>query len=151
MALVHQTPTHLEVEDKPFFGLGLKPFMTLVGGIGCAFVLFNLALVWLPFLMRLMVVVLVVVITLVVALFKPDKRPLGEWISDRSNFYTRPQLAVFGLLELPQSQQLHSFSFNFDEPLPADDFTEQAQSQVGDLRAEGGLVKNSHTKRGGAR
>ncbi len=98
----HEIPTHLNVEDKAFFGLSVRQVMFLTIGLSGAYGLWNQWVdLLLPF--RLGAATLVFVAAAAVALLRPGGRGLEDWafvavhyvaIPHRSAWRTRePELA----------------------------------------------------------
>jgi hypothetical protein len=105
MALEHEVPTHLEVEDKPFFGLTMPQFVTLFVGLAIAAILYNYGLVWLPEAARLVSSGLVGLVVLGAVFIRPGGLSLSEWLLERVQFHFGVHLAVYGLRELHEERQ----------------------------------------------
>ncbi|HEX2909837.1 MAG TPA: PrgI family protein [Chloroflexia bacterium] len=108
MALEHEVPTHLEIEDKPFFGLTMPQFITLFVGLAVAAILYNYALAWLPLGVRLIISGLVGLVVLLSVFIKPGGLSLSEWLLERIQFYFGVHLAVFGLREMREEMELEA-------------------------------------------
>ncbi|MBV9279174.1 MAG: PrgI family protein [Chloroflexi bacterium] len=74
----HEIPTHLDVEDRAFYGLTIRQVMYLTVGGSCAYALWTQ---WpaLPLVLRGAMVAPIVILALVFALVRPAGRGLDEW------------------------------------------------------------------------
>lgn len=106
MALEHEVPTHLEVEDKPFFGLTMPQFVTLFVGLAIAAIGYNYALVWLPIGVRLGISAGVGLLVLGSVFIRPGGLSLAEWLLERVQFHFGVHLAVYGVRELREDREL---------------------------------------------
>lgn len=112
MALEHEVPTHLEIEDKPFFGLTMPQFVTLFVGLALAAILYNYALAWLPLGVRLVISGLVGLVVLLSVFIRPGGLSLSEWLLERIQFHFGVHLAVFGVRELREEMELEAITVN---------------------------------------
>jgi len=90
----HEIPTHLNVEDRAFYGLTIRQVMYLtVGGAG-AYALWNQ---WpaLPLVMRGVLVVPIVILALTFALVRPAGRSLDEWVFIALHHVATPEVSVW--------------------------------------------------------
>lgn len=110
MALEHEVPTHLEIEDKPFFGLTMPQFVTLFVGLAVAAILYNYALGWLPLGARLVISGLVGLAVLLSVFIRPGGLSLSEWLLERIQFHFGVHLAVFGVREIREEMELEAVS-----------------------------------------
>jgi len=78
MSLRHEIPTHLNVEDKAFFGLSVRQFMYLVTGLAGAYGGWMQFPTW-PVAIRVLLVVLNVIGAVAMAIIRPGGRGLDEW------------------------------------------------------------------------
>jgi hypothetical protein len=74
----HEIPTHLNVEDKAFFGLTVRQVTHLMVGASTAYAVWNQAL-WAPPGPRLFLALLCFAAAAVLALVRPAGRGLEEW------------------------------------------------------------------------
>ena len=93
-ALRHEIPTHLNVEDKPFYGLSARQFADLIGGLGGTYSLWNQTVAW-PAAARLAVTLLSLALALAVAVLKPGGRRLEAWLFVALHYWVTPKLAVW--------------------------------------------------------
>lgn len=90
----HEIPTHLNVEDRAFYGFTIRQVMYLtVGGAG-AYALWNQ---WpaLPLVMRAALVVPIVVLALIFALVRPAGRGLDEWVFVALHHAAIPKVSIW--------------------------------------------------------
>jgi len=74
----HEIPTHLNVEDRAFYGLTIRQVMYLTIGLSGGYGLWNQ---WpaLPLIIRGGLAALCVILALMFALLRPQGRSLDEW------------------------------------------------------------------------
>ncbi|NWJ47107.1 MAG: PrgI family protein [Chloroflexi bacterium] len=111
MTLTHEIPTHLEVEDRPFFGLTFKQFTVLALGLGGLAFLYNYGLCWVPDPFRLILTVVAGAVALAITLLKLEGLSLLDWLMERVLFGFQPHQAIFGLYELQQGSVKEERSF----------------------------------------
>lgn len=107
MALEHEVPTHLEVEDKPFFGMTMPQFITLFIGLATAAILYNYGLVWLPTTPRLIACGIIGLLVLISVFVKPAGLSLSEWLIERVQFHYGVHLAIYGVQELVKEKEAY--------------------------------------------
>jgi hypothetical protein len=78
MALTHEIPTHLNVEDKPLLGLTMRHFMELMAGLAGTYSLWNQ---WpqLPLGGRLTLTALSLAMTLACSFLRPGGLNVEKW------------------------------------------------------------------------
>lgn len=100
MALEHEVPTHLEVEDKSFFGMTMSQFITLFIGLAVAAVMYNYGLFWLPMIARLAVSGVIALLVVLCVYIRPSGMSISDWLLERAQFHFGLHIAIFGVLEL---------------------------------------------------
>jgi PrgI family protein len=108
MDLRHEVPTHLEVEDKPFFGLNMQQFVTAFVGLVSVGVLYNYILTWTPLVIRIAICLFLGLMVLAVVLIRPSGMSLSDWIWLRLDYLVQPKVAFFGVQELIKEQERES-------------------------------------------
>lgn len=95
----HEIPTHLNVEDKAFYGLSVRQVMYLSVGVSGAYSLWN---GWpdLPVAIRLAIVVGCVLVALILAFMRPYGRGLEEWALIGLRYLALPKAGVWRAREL---------------------------------------------------
>lgn len=94
MTRLHEIPTHLNVEDRAFYGLTIRQVMYLtVGGSG-SYELWNQ---WpaLPLVLRALLVAPPLLVALVFALVRPHGRSLDEWLFVAFHYTAVPKVSVW--------------------------------------------------------
>ena len=79
MAQRHEIPTHLNVEDKAFYGLSARQVMYLTVGFSGSYALWT-AYPALPVGVRLALILVCVLAALTLALLRPHGRGLEDWL-----------------------------------------------------------------------
>ena len=92
--LRHEIPTHLNVEDKVFFGLSARQLMHLVVGLAGAYSAWSQWPDW-PHEARAALAAAVVLVAAVVALVRPGARSLEEWAIVALHYWATPKRAVW--------------------------------------------------------
>jgi hypothetical protein len=90
----HEIPTHLNVEDRAFYGFTIRQVMYLtVGGAG-AYALWNQ---WpaLPLVIRGALIVPIVILALIFALVRPAGRSLDEWVFVALHHAAVPKVSIW--------------------------------------------------------
>ena len=79
MALTHEIPTHLNVEDKPLLGLSMRHFMELMAGLAGTYALWNQ---WpaMPVAGRAALTGLSLLMTLACSFLRPGGQPMEKWL-----------------------------------------------------------------------
>jgi hypothetical protein len=90
----HEIPTHLNVEDKAFFGLSFRQVMFLTSGCAVSYGLWAQTLA-LPPPVRLVAAVTCLVFVLFLALVRPLGKPLEEWGGVTLRYLTVPKRSVW--------------------------------------------------------
>ena len=93
-ALRHEIPTHLNVEDKPFYGLSARQFADLIAGLGGTYSLWNQTAGWHP-VARLSLVAVSLLLALAVAVLKPGGRRLEAWLFVALHYVVTPKVTVW--------------------------------------------------------
>jgi hypothetical protein len=90
----HEIPTHLNVEDKAFFGLSVRQVMVLTVGLSTAYGL------WtggpeLSSIVRAALAAVALIFALVLALVRPHGRGLEDWLFVVLHYLRTPRVAVW--------------------------------------------------------
>ncbi|MFN8472187.1 MAG: PrgI family protein [Anaerolineae bacterium] len=90
----HEIPTHLNVEDKAFYGLSVRQVMYLTVGISGAYALWNN---WpdLSLGIRVAIAIVCVLAALVLAFVRPYGRGLEEWAFVALRYIAIPKTAIW--------------------------------------------------------
>ena len=90
----YEIPTHLNVEDKVFFGLAARQVMVLIAGCSGSYALWNQ---WpdIPIGLRLCLAGACLLIGLIVALMRPAGRPLEDWSIVLLQYVATPKTSVW--------------------------------------------------------
>ena len=90
----HEIPTHLNVEDKAFFGLSVRQVLYLVSGLSASYAIWNQ---WpdLPVGLRLGLALANLLVTLAFALIRPGRRGLEEWAFVVLHYVAIPKASVW--------------------------------------------------------
>ncbi len=94
MAIHHELPTHLAVEDRVLAGLSMRQLLLLVSGACGAYALW-LQLAWLPAGPRAALVALNLVGSLLLALWRPGGRGVEHWALILLRYALTPRVAVW--------------------------------------------------------
>jgi hypothetical protein len=94
MAKRHEIPTHLNVEDKAFFGLSVRQTMNLTGGAAGTYGLWNQ---WpdMPLALRATLAILSLLLALAFTLVRVYGRGLDEWLFVLLHYITTPKTSVW--------------------------------------------------------
>ena len=93
-ALRHEIPTHLNVEDKPFYGMSARQFADLIVGLGGTYSLWNQLAAWPPA-PRLTLTLFSLLVALAVAVLKPGGRRLEAWLFVALHYAVTPKVTVW--------------------------------------------------------
>ena len=90
----HEIPTHLNVEDRAFYGLSARQAMHLIVGVSASYGLWNQ---WLDLAvgLRLALAVGCLAFATALALLRPHGRGLEEWVFVILRYAARPKAAVW--------------------------------------------------------
>lgn len=112
----HEIPTHLDVEDRAFYGLTIRQVMELTVGAAGGYSLWNQ---WPDLLIpiRATLVAGPLVLALTFALLRPAGRPLDEWIFIALHHLALPKRTVWRVREL-DSADWHSGGIDWEELKP---------------------------------
>ncbi len=90
----HEIPTHLNVEDRAFYGLTIRQVMYLTVGAAGGYELWNQ---WpsLPLVIRVILAVPPLLLALIFALVRPHGRGLDEWLFVALHYAAVPKLSVW--------------------------------------------------------
>lgn len=135
MTLVHEVPTHLNVEDTLIFGLTPRQLVRVSIGATLAYAAWDQGPA-LPDELRLGLAAVLATFGLIVGLLKPAGRPLDQWILAALLFFVLPRRKVWRRL---------TESCVWDEPASTPDWTEL--SLVPDwlgVSDEAGLAAHTH-------
>ena len=94
----HEIPTHLNVEDRAFFGLSVRQVLYLVTGLAGAYGLWQQSQQWsaLPPAIRVAVACAVLLLAAAFALVRPQHRGLEEWVFVAAHYACVPKAAAWG-------------------------------------------------------
>ena len=94
MALIHEIPTHLNVEDKPLLGLTMRQFMELMAGLSGTYGLWNQ---WpqLPTGARVALTSLSLALTLVCSFVRPAGQGMEKWLLIALEYLLMPRRRVW--------------------------------------------------------
>jgi hypothetical protein len=90
----HEIPTHLNVEDRAFYGLSARQIMYLTVGATLSYGLWN-QMSDLPFAARIALAVLCLGFATVLALVRPGGRGLEEWAFVALHYIAVPRSSVW--------------------------------------------------------
>ncbi|HVA87050.1 MAG TPA: PrgI family protein [Candidatus Saccharimonadales bacterium] len=93
-ALRHEIPTHLNVEDKAFYGLSVRQVMYLTSGCSLGYGLWNQA-AYLSIEVRATCAAACALAALIFALVRPHGRGLEEWAFVVLRFAAVPRISVW--------------------------------------------------------
>ncbi len=112
----HEIPTHLNVEDKAFYGLSARQVMYLMIGISGSYGLWNQ---WshVPIGLRLALALSCVAVSTAVALLRLHGRALEEWLFVILRYAARPKAAVWRPSE-PDSDPSWPSAVSWEELAP---------------------------------
>ena len=90
----HEIPTHLNVEDKAFFGLSIRQVLYLVSGLSASYALWNQ---WpnAPLGLRLGLASANLLVTLAFILIRPGRRGLEEWAFVALHYLATPKTSTW--------------------------------------------------------
>ncbi len=90
----HEIPTHLNVEDKAFYGLSARQFMHLTAGLAGAYTVWNQ---WpdLPPALRLALAAACFLVAAALALIQPHGRGFEEWLFVALHYAATPKTSVW--------------------------------------------------------
>jgi hypothetical protein len=90
----HEIPTHLNVEDKAFFGLSVRQVLFLVSGLSTSYALWSQ---WpeLPAALRLGLAAANLLLAAAFALLRPGRRGLEEWAFVALHYAATPKVATW--------------------------------------------------------
>jgi hypothetical protein len=106
----HEIPTHLNVEDRAFYGFTIRQVMYLTVGGAAAYALWNQ---WpaLPLVFRGALVAPIVVLALIFALVRPAGRGLDEWVFVALHHAAVPKVSIWR----PREPDLAAWSISGSE------------------------------------
>lgn len=104
--LIHQVPTHLDVEDHVLLGLTGKQVMRLVAGGSLAYALWD-GNADAAFALRAGLTALCLLATLAFALIRPSRRPLEAWVFVAVRYASLPKQTVWRSVPPARSQGSH--------------------------------------------
>lgn len=98
MARRHEIPTHLNVEDKAFYGLSVRQVMYMTTGCATGYALWHQ---WpdAPPALRLGAAAACLILALALALVRPGGRGLEEWAFVALHYAATPKRAVWRIAE----------------------------------------------------
>ncbi len=90
----HEIPTHLNVEDKAFFGLSVRQVLFLVSGLSASYALWSQ---WpeLPAALRLGLAAATLIGAIAFVLVHPGRRGLEEWAFVALHYAATPKVATW--------------------------------------------------------
>jgi len=119
----HEIPTHLNVEDRAFYGLTIRQVMYLTIGLSGGYALWN-QLPAFPVILRGGPAVLCLVLALTFALLRPHSRSLDEWAFVALHHAAIPKASVWRPREPEVSDSQEYFS-DWEELTPHLAWTEE--------------------------
>ena len=101
----HEIPTHLNVEDKAFYGLTARQVMLLIAGASSGYGLWNQ---WpdLPMPLRIGLAVSCLVLAAAIAFVRPYGRGLEEWAFVALHYITLPKASVWRSREIDVNEPM---------------------------------------------
>ncbi len=90
----HEIPTHLNVEDKAFYGFSARQFMCLTVGLAASYGLWNQC-PDLPMALRLALAIACFTLAAALALVRPHGRGLEEWAFVVLHYVAVPKAGVW--------------------------------------------------------
>ena len=112
----HEIPTHLNVEDRAFYGLTVRQVMYLTIGLSGGYAFWN-QLPALPIVLRGSLVVLSVALALTFALVRPHGRSLDEWAFVALHHAAMPKASVWRP-QGPERTDSHEDSSDWEDLVP---------------------------------
>ena len=94
MALTHEIPTHLNVEDKPLLGLTMRQFMELMAGLSGTYGMWNQWPDMAPA-CRIALTVLSLAMTLVCSFVRPAGLGMEKWLLIGLEYLVTPRRGVW--------------------------------------------------------
>lgn len=90
----HEIPTHLNVEDKAFFGLSVRQTMNLTGGVAGTYGLWNQ---WpdMPLALRVALAIASLMLALAFTLVEVYGRGLDQWMFVVLHYVTTPKTSLW--------------------------------------------------------
>ena len=92
--LRHEIPTHLNVEDKAFFGLSVRQVLFLVSGLAGSYAIWSQWPEW-PVALRLALAAANFLFSAAFALIRPGRRGLEEWAFVALHYFAIPKASVW--------------------------------------------------------
>lgn len=90
----HEIPTHLNVEDKAFFGLSVRQVLFLVSGLAGSYGLWSQWPDW-PVAPRLVIAAANFLLAAAFAVIRPGRRGLEEWAFVVLHYLATPKASVW--------------------------------------------------------
>lgn len=87
----YQVPQFIEVEDKIFGPFTFKQFVYLAGGAGVCFMTYKL----LPLFWAILIMIPFVVLSLALAFYRPNNRPMIEMLESAFNYLVQNKLYIW--------------------------------------------------------
>ena len=112
----HEIPTHLNVEDRAFYGLTIRQVMYLTTGLSGGYGLWN-ELPAFPVILRGSLAVLCLLVALTFALLRPQGRSLDEWAFVAVHHAAIPKASVWRPRE-PELGNSHEYSSEWEDLTP---------------------------------
>jgi hypothetical protein len=101
MTLVHEVPTHLNVEDTLIFGLTPRQLLRIAIGASLAYAVWDQTS-WITDWPRFGIAATFVTFGFLLALVRPGDRALDQWLLAAAVFLISPRRRVWQLLDCPQ-------------------------------------------------
>lgn len=119
----HEIPTHLNVEDKAFYGFSARQVMYVTVGLSGSYTLWNQ---WpgIPVPFRLTLIGLCLVLTLILTLVRPHSRSLDEWAVVALHYRAMPRVSIWRPCE-PAPPDRSSATGDWEELTPRLDWREE--------------------------
>lgn len=112
----HEIPTHLNVEDKAFYGFSARQVMYLTVGLSGSYGLWNQ---WsgVPVPVRIALIGACLVVTFILTLVHPHGRSLDAWTVVAVHYLAQPKISVWRPRE-PASHYQQSAADDWEELTP---------------------------------
>lgn len=112
----HEIPTHLNVEDKAYYGFSARQVMYLIVGLSIGYSIWN-QLAGLPAPIRITLIAVCVAVAVIFALVRPHGRSLDEWAFVAFHYVAAPKLSIWRPRE-PDVQEVSALDREWEELNP---------------------------------
>jgi PrgI family protein len=119
MTLVHEVPTHLNVEDTLIFGLTPRQLLRISIGASLAYAVWDQT-GWLPDWLRFGIAAAFASFGLLLAIVRPGDRALDQWLLAAFIFVISPRRRLWQPVDWPQRAEPHVRTADWAElsPIP---------------------------------